>query len=641
MNTFYTKKLIALISVSILCITIIKAQNVIKPAAVIQIQKTDPDQIKSTLQKSPRQQNDFIENHRRQFLQNTIKKESFSQPNNFSKENYQDKKTNGYSCPPRLETNFEGNPLTPFYLPPVGYYASESSIAVSNSGKIVSISNGWIRYYNTDGALTFSDSLYHFCSGLIDVRVMYDPQKDRFVFISAYGVTDFISLFQGYGIVAAFSKTSDPMDGWNFYYLPDSLSNDNSGSDYPQLGISNDEVFITDLRTDEDGNITHSRIIQVNKNEGYAGKASLKMQTFSVALSAVTQGSVVPASGGSKPYGPNMYFMMADETGSPDDIYHVFEITNTIASGKAMLKTYGPVHSGETYFPAPLSYQPGPLPLYEQGTELGPPGIDDYLQNAFFENGVLQFSQNSAANGKAAVCIGRINGIPNHLSCNTQTIRDLHLSLLFPQIAYTGNSCNDNSFIVGIEYTGEKKYPGLEAVSVDNYFSVSRPTIVKHGEDTINGLWGDYSGICRRYNHPGECWMEGQYGSKIFPNINWIAKLQAPLCHDANALLANNSSDLSSDVMAMKYSLSNYPNPFSNSATISFSLAQSQKVSIRIFDMTGRLIKTLADAQMEAGTHQLVWNARDEKGNEVSSGLYFLRMQTGNYVETKKLSVLK
>jgi len=60
-----------------------------------------------------------------------------------------------------------------------------------------------------------------------------------------------------------------------------------------------------------------------------------------------------------------------------------------------------------------------------------------------------------------------------------------------------------------------------------------------------------------------------------------------------------------------------YPNPVSNSATISFSLQQSQKVLVQIFDLNGRLVKTLADVQMQPGTHQVVWDAKDEKGNVV------------------------
>ncbi len=94
--------------------------------------------------------------------------------------------------------------------------------------------------------------------------------------------------------------------------------------------------------------------------------------------------------------------------------------------------------------------------------------------------------------------------------------------------------------------------------------------------------------------------------------------------------------------------LSSYPNPFSNSTIVSFTLSQSQKampagrqVSIRIFDIAGRLMKILANTETQAGTHQITWNVKDEKGNAVASGMYFLRTQTGNYTETRKLSVVK
>ena len=86
--------------------------------------------------------------------------------------------------------------------------------------------------------------------------------------------------------------------------------------------------------------------------------------------------------------------------------------------------------------------------------------------------------------------------------------------------------------------------------------------------------------------------------------------------------------------------LSSYPNPFSNSTTISFSISESQKVSLKIYDMTGRLVKTLANAEMQVGTHQLSWNAKDEKGNAVSAGIYLLRFDAGTKSETKKLSVI-
>jgi ELWxxDGT repeat protein len=83
------------------------------------------------------------------------------------------------------------------------------------------------------------------------------------------------------------------------------------------------------------------------------------------------------------------------------------------------------------------------------------------------------------------------------------------------------------------------------------------------------------------------------------------------------------------------------PNPFSNSSTISFTLSTSQKVSIQIFDIEGRLIKTLANEQMPAGVHQITWNATNENGSAVANGMYYLKLNVGNYTETKKLSVIK
>jgi hypothetical protein len=83
-----------------------------------------------------------------------------------------------------------------------------------------------------------------------------------------------------------------------------------------------------------------------------------------------------------------------------------------------------------------------------------------------------------------------------------------------------------------------------------------------------------------------------------------------------------------------------FPNPATNVTTILFSLSKSQHVSIRAFDMMGTLIKTLAEGKIEAGVHQLTWDLRDEKGRYVNTGIYFLKINSGNSMETKKLCVL-
>jgi beta-xylosidase len=80
----------------------------------------------------------------------------------------------------------------------------------------------------------------------------------------------------------------------------------------------------------------------------------------------------------------------------------------------------------------------------------------------------------------------------------------------------------------------------------------------------------------------------------------------------------------------------NYPNPFNPSTTISFDLPSKNYVSLKIFDLLGKEITTLIAGEKTAGEHSVEWNA-----SSVSSGVYFYRMQAGNFNETKKLVLLK
>ena len=80
----------------------------------------------------------------------------------------------------------------------------------------------------------------------------------------------------------------------------------------------------------------------------------------------------------------------------------------------------------------------------------------------------------------------------------------------------------------------------------------------------------------------------------------------------------------------------NYPNPFNPTTTISFSLPSKSFVSLKVFDITGREVATIVSEEMSSGTYSRLWNAAN-----VSSGIYFYRIQTGSYTQTKKLVLLK
>ncbi len=85
----------------------------------------------------------------------------------------------------------------------------------------------------------------------------------------------------------------------------------------------------------------------------------------------------------------------------------------------------------------------------------------------------------------------------------------------------------------------------------------------------------------------------------------------------------------------------NYPNPFNPTTHIDFSLKKAGKVELVIYNITGQKVRTLVDGELEADDHSVVWNGKDDRGNQVSSGTYFYRLQTSEVTQTKKMLMLK
>ena len=86
---------------------------------------------------------------------------------------------------------------------------------------------------------------------------------------------------------------------------------------------------------------------------------------------------------------------------------------------------------------------------------------------------------------------------------------------------------------------------------------------------------------------------------------------------------------------------SNHPNPFNPETIILFALKTEEYVLIEIFNTKGQRINTLVNSFTRAGIHQVVWDGRDENGSPVSSGIYFYRMQAGEYTETRRMVLMK
>jgi hypothetical protein len=91
------------------------------------------------------------------------------------------------------------------------------------------------------------------------------------------------------------------------------------------------------------------------------------------------------------------------------------------------------------------------------------------------------------------------------------------------------------------------------------------------------------------------------------------------------------------DMLPNTFSLiQNYPNPFNAQTTIRYSLPSQSDVSIDIFDILGRKVETLVSGKQAAGSHSIIWDATN-----VTSGVYFYRIQAGDYADTKRCLLLK
>ncbi|MGH7451402.1 MAG: PKD domain-containing protein, partial [bacterium] len=118
-------------------------------------------------------------------------------------------------------------------------------------------------------------------------------------------------------------------------------------------------------------------------------------------------------------------------------------------------------------------------------------------------------------------------------------------------------------------------------------------------------------------------------------------------CAGSSAKVAGNNGREVGDMIAAPFLpdgyavFQNYPNPFNPETQIRFALPEASHVVVKIFSMLGENIRTLADGEFAAGTHAVRWNAQNERGEKVPSGVYFYQLVTPGFTETKRMILAK
>jgi hypothetical protein len=107
-------------------------------------------------------------------------------------------------------------------------------------------------------------------------------------------------------------------------------------------------------------------------------------------------------------------------------------------------------------------------------------------------------------------------------------------------------------------------------------------------------------------------------------------------------LVIGNPAGVGFDALPNSYSLNqNYPNPFNPSTTIEFTLPEAGHVSLEIYDILGQRVKSLLESDISSGQYSVSWNGTDNAGNEVRSGTYFYKLTANDFVQTKKMLLIR
>ncbi|MCD4777002.1 MAG: T9SS type A sorting domain-containing protein [Candidatus Aegiribacteria sp.] len=136
------------------------------------------------------------------------------------------------------------------------------------------------------------------------------------------------------------------------------------------------------------------------------------------------------------------------------------------------------------------------------------------------------------------------------------------------------------------------------------------------------------------YPIPGCC-----YNVAVFDNHLFVTTESSFLVFQDSDLLQIDDEDIFT--LAGAVLLQNFPNPFHQQTIIEYQIAYSSLVSLNIYDLMGRQVRTLVNEDQYAGDHSIIWDGSDNSGNAMTSGIYYCRLSQGNIIETKKVLLIR
>lgn len=186
-----------------------------------------------------------------------------------------------------------------------------------------------------------------------------------------------------------------------------------------------------------------------------------------------------------------------------------------------------------------------------------------------------------------------------------------------------------------VNYTKNHHYRYLEG-GMDYVIQPGGDITFTHGSNGVNltdGFTVEEGGIFSTVFDPN---LDSEGDNPVYTNMNMAGKNLYVLDTAKPENIGKPKN------IPLKYELhQNYPNPFNPSTTIKYDLKNDGKVSLVIYDIIGREVIKLVDWNEEAGYKSVTWDGRNKTGSQISSGVYFYTLRTGDFVKTVKMVFVK
>ena len=517
---------------------------------------------------------------------------------------------------PALSTNFDG-------LTPQGNNSPlDNTIAISNGGIIVSMVNSRIAYYNSSGTPTFNQTIYdlindnQISNNVCDPKVIYSNTDDRFIIFAQ--TCDGVASTSA--IILGFSKTNNPADGWNFYYFTGNPLQDGSWFDYPKIAVSNDEVFVSGNLFFQGGGFNEAIVYQIQKAPCFAGGTTNAQFWSGIAGNPFT---LLPVSWGQTGnYGPGIYLVSTAGVTTGSTNINLYDITDNQAASNEQMLGY---NISTTSYSVPAD---APQPGGGKNLDVG----DCRSLDGFYLNGIIHFVFNcDAGNSWSGINYNRLN-VSTGINVSSVYGESGTADNCYPGVASIANSQTDKSVIIAYNRVSSTTFPETRVIACDDAMTWSPSTLVKAGAGKIDHSWstgsterwGDYIGICRKYNdNPASVWMAGTYGNT---NEYWSTRI-AKILNTPVSIATTEKDETAAKV---------YPNPIIDNYYVEFELPAKQTVNISVIDAQGRLVKELHNGTAFAGRNVFSFN----KAN-LNAGTYFLKISDNTrIIKNEKILVV-